>query len=77
MEEKIDRAKSDYGVIAYGETRAAWMAELDLEWAEPKPVKKYQLNNQNIIDTTTTVTVRNERIMRKLKAHHHSQARSS
>jgi general secretion pathway protein D len=65
MQEKIDRAKSDYGVVAYGETRAAWMADLDMEWA--KPIRKYQLNKTEFVDTGTTMAARNERIMKKLE----------
>jgi len=65
MHEKIDRAKSDYGVVAYGETRASWMADLDLEWA--KPVRRYQLNKVDIVEQDHTLANRTERIMKKLE----------
>ena len=66
MQEKIDRAKSDYAVVAYGETRAAWMAELDLKWA--KPVRRYELKNGgDIVVEDKTLANRTERIMKKLE----------
>ena len=65
MQEKIDRAKSDYGVVAYGETRASWMADLDMAWA--KPIRRYQLQKTDIVEQDRTLANRTERIMKKLE----------
>jgi len=65
MEEKIDRAKSDYGVVAYGETRAAWMADLDLKWA--KPIRRYELRQETIVEQDHNLANRTERINKKLE----------
>ena len=65
MQEKIDRAKSEYAVAAYGETRASWMADLDMAWA--KPIRRYQLQKTDIIEQDRTLANRTERIMKKLE----------
>jgi general secretion pathway protein D len=64
MHEQIDRAKSDYGVVAYGETRADAMAKLDLAWA--KPVRRYEVHQTEIIAQDRTLASRTERINLKL-----------
>jgi general secretion pathway protein D len=66
MHEQIDRAKSDYGVVAYGETRADAMAKIDLAWA--KPVRRYELHQTEIIPQDRTLASRTERINLKLNS---------
>lgn len=65
LQERIDRAESDYGVAAYNETRASQMSQLDLAWA--KPVRKYELNKAVVVEAETSVANRTERIQRKLE----------
>ena len=64
MQEKIDRAESDYGVEGYNETRAAWMKQIDLAWQ--KPVVRYEDRKQDIIIQDKSDANRLSRIQHKL-----------
>lgn len=64
FEEKIDNALSDYGVAAYGETRAAAIAETDMAWA--RPVRRFNAP-QEIVVQDARPEASTERILRKLE----------
>jgi len=65
MQEKIDRAKTDHGVVAYGETRAKEMAKLDVEWS--KSVRRSQLSSEATAEQDRVLANRTERMMEKLQ----------
>ena len=64
LQEKIDNAMSDYGTVAYNETRSDAMKRLNLAWA--KPLRHYATENHPIVDVVETTGTRTERIQRKL-----------
>ena len=64
FEEKVDRAMSDYGVMAYNETRADAIKQLDLAWQ--RPIRRFNVQ-ENIIVPEKTDGGQKERIQRKLE----------
>ena len=66
MEEKIDRAKSDYNVTAYNETRARAMQRVDQAWQNP--VRKFNISQGGtIIEQTQKGPSNIEKILKKLE----------
>lgn len=64
MEEKIDRAMSDYGVASYNETRADAIAKTDLAWA--RPVRRFNAPTEIVVENASP-QASTERIRRKLE----------
>jgi general secretion pathway protein D len=64
LQEKIDRAMSDYGVASYNETRAAMVAETDMGWA--RPIRRFNAP-ESIPVQNTSIEPTTERIRRKLE----------
>ena len=66
MEEKIDRAKSDFHVTGYNETRARGIAAVDAAWANP--VRKFNVDQSAQVVVEPIKEVGNiARIQRKLE----------
>jgi general secretion pathway protein D len=64
FEEKIERARDDYGVAAYNHTRAKAVADTDIAWA--MPVRKFNIEPQAVVESNTPAPS-TERIRRKLE----------
>ena len=64
FEEKIERARDDYGIAAYNHTRAKQVADVDNAWA--MPVRKFNIEAQPVI-TNTPLQPSTEKIRRKLE----------
>jgi autotransporter-associated beta strand protein len=61
IEEKIDRAMSDYGIAAYNETRADATAKSDMAWA--RPTRRFPAATA---ETAATTEEKTETLKRKL-----------
>jgi general secretion pathway protein D len=64
FEEKIERARSDYGIAAYNHARAKQVADVDNAWA--MPVRKFNIETQPVV-SNTPLQPSTERIRRKLE----------
>ena len=64
LEEKVDRARDDYAVEAYNETRARSVWEVDKQWE--RPVRRFGLNGPEAIVQTKVDTRGTELITNKL-----------
>ncbi len=64
MEEKIDRKISDYGVVAYNETRADLVRQIDIAWQ--RPVRKFNSTIEIVDENAKRPPAQTERINRKL-----------
>ena len=65
MQEKINKAIDDYGVMSYNETRSRLTRNVDLAWA--MPIRKFNLPTGQIVDTGSTELSRTEMIQKKLE----------
>ncbi len=64
FEEKIERARDDYGIAAYNHTRSKQVADVDLAWA--MPVRKFNIETQPIVQNGP-LQPSTEKIRRKLE----------
>lgn len=64
LQEKVDRARDDYAVEAYNETRARSVWEVDKQWE--RPVRRFGLNGPEAIVQTKVDTRGTEAITNKL-----------
>ena len=66
LEEQIDRAKSDYNITAYNETRARAVQRVDAAWGNP--VRKFNLDpNATVVDQPVKEGGNIAKIQRKLE----------
>lgn len=65
MEESINRKISDYGVVAYNETRSDAIRQVDLAWQ--RPIRRFNLPTEIPVPEGRTDTGLTERIRRKLE----------
>ncbi|HEY3901675.1 MAG TPA: Amuc_1098 family type IV pilus outer membrane protein [Chthoniobacter sp.] len=64
FEEKIERARDDYGIAAYNHTRAKQVADVDNAWA--MPVRKFNIQTEAVV-TNGPLQPSTEKIRRKLE----------